>query len=302
MKNTEEFHKNLLDALEGIRNTYFSLQEPAAQKNLLLDTCRTAAAKEMHMVGENLANILDHYIQLDAIDYDWVFSFVLGRVNSEIDRKMLKREQHDDFDSKFNTYTSVILSQYELPDEVDVERYETSNRYNPSPIVSVNMALNKLPDYKVKYEDYVYIDIGSGMGRNLLLASFYPFKEIIGVELSAYLHSVAESNIARFQSPDIKCTGIRSECVNAMDFEFPQQNMILYFWHPFDENIATLFLKKLERFLAENPSLHCLLVFLEFSYQYAKRSAVFKKIDTFLTPATTVNDSNFFSITVFSNK
>lgn len=297
---TEALHKNLLDALEAIRDDYFSLPDPVAQKKLLLETCRTAAGQQEHIIGDNLSNILDHYIQIDAIDYDWVIGFLLGRINNEADHKMRSREQKDDFDSRFNTVTGVILSQYELPDEVTVERYESSNRYNPSPIASVEMALGKLPEYGVRYEDFVFIDIGSGMGRNLLLASAYPFREIIGVELSAYLHSVAGDNIARYRSPDIRCSNFRLECVNATEFLFPEENMVLYFWLPFDENVAKLFLQKLESFLRAHP-VRCLLVFLEVSYTCLDQSEVFKKIDWFLTPATTISDRDFFSITVFAN-
>lgn len=302
MTSTKEFHQTLLDALEGIRNEYFSLPDPSAQQKLLLETCRNAAREKDDTVGNNLVNILGHYIQSDNLDYDWVFSFVMQRAASKIDEKMLNREKEDDFDKQFNTLTGTILSQYELPDEVSVERYESSNRYNPTPIASMNMALNRLREYKVKYEDYVFVDIGSGMGRNLLLAASFPFAQIVGVELSAYLHNVAGENIRRYSSPDIKCSNFRLECVNALDFAFPEQNMVLYFWHPFDDTVADKFMAGLERFLAARPAIRCLLVFLEYTFVAVKRSAVFNMIDNFLTPATTVNENSFFPITVFSNR
>jgi hypothetical protein len=299
--NTCEFHKRLLDALESISLEYVSLNDPAAQKKLLLKTCREVGSREVQIVGENLVKILEHYIQTDAIDYDWVFAFVQQKVNSEIDDKMMKREQKDDFDTRFNTLTGVILSQYELPDEVDVQRYESANRYNPSPIVSVNMALDKLPGYQVNYGNFVFMDIGSGMGRNLLLASAYPFHEIIGVELSHYLHTVAESNLARYPQEGMQCRNFRLECVNAAEFVFPEKDMVLYFWYPFDEQVAQRFLKNLEDFLEKHP-VWCILLFLENHFECVGQSAVFRKIDSYPTPATTINDEKFFSITVFSNK
>jgi SAM-dependent methyltransferase len=45
---------------------------------------------------------------------------------------------------------------------------------------------------------YTFIDIGSGKGKLLLLATRYPFKRIIGVEYAPALHAIAMSNVAQF--------------------------------------------------------------------------------------------------------
>ena len=47
---------------------------------------------------------------------------------------------------------------------------------------------------------FCFIDIGSGKGRALVLAARRPFAEVIGVELSARLHRIAEENIAKVGS------------------------------------------------------------------------------------------------------
>src|SRR2546430_8863932 len=43
-------------------------------------------------------------------------------------------------------------------------------------------------------EDDVFIDFGSGKGRVLFVAAHYPFRKVIGVELSAKLNQIASSN------------------------------------------------------------------------------------------------------------
>src|ERR1700674_4645239 len=48
------------------------------------------------------------------------------------------------------------------------------------------------------FQRFGFVDLGSGKGRALLLASDYPFREIIGVELSPKLDRVARDNIARY--------------------------------------------------------------------------------------------------------
>ena len=46
------------------------------------------------------------------------------------------------------------------------------------------------------FQDFNFVDIGSGKGRALLLASDYPFREIIGIELSPELDRVAQGEVA----------------------------------------------------------------------------------------------------------
>ena len=47
----------------------------------------------------------------------------------------------------------------------------------------------------IDYSRYVFIDIGSGMGRALLMASEFPFKQLVGIELSPTFHQIAQQNV-----------------------------------------------------------------------------------------------------------
>src|SRR5579863_4122649 len=49
--------------------------------------------------------------------------------------------------------------------------------------------------FDFRFEDYTFIDFGSGKGRALLLASEFPFKRILGLEFAPELHTAAETNI-----------------------------------------------------------------------------------------------------------
>ena len=53
------------------------------------------------------------------------------------------------------------------------------------------------------------------------MASEYPFRRIIGVELLAELNKVAQQNIARYRSQRQKCSAIESHAGDARAFEFP---------------------------------------------------------------------------------
>jgi hypothetical protein len=58
------------------------------------------------------------------------------------------------------------------------------------------------------YSDYTFIDIGSSKGRMLLLASEFPFRKIVGVEMREDLHAQALENVRRFRQPNMKCSQI----------------------------------------------------------------------------------------------
>src|SRR5579864_7137056 len=58
--------------------------------------------------------------------------------------------------------------------------------------------------------DFTFIDLGSGKGRVLLMASDYPFKRIIGVEFMLELHRVAQKNIAGYSSDRQQCRQIET--------------------------------------------------------------------------------------------
>ena len=46
-----------------------------------------------------------------------------------------------------------------------------------------------------RYEGFTFVDLGSGKGRVLLLAALRPFRRVIGVEISASLHTRAQANV-----------------------------------------------------------------------------------------------------------
>jgi len=93
-------------------------------------------------------------------------------------------------------------------------------------------AISKLA---IRFEDFVFVDLGSGKGRALLLASHYPFKRIIGVEFSPQLHAVAEKNIQRYSDPAQRCRLIESVCMDFTEFCLPLDPLVLCLNRPANE-------------------------------------------------------------------
>lgn len=100
--------------------------------------------------------------------------------------------RHERFDRQTGVYTAgrVPLRELGLSPEKSVG-------YEATPIHFFRSVLVKL---SLDYPSTVFIDLGCGKGRTLLLASQYPFSSIIGVEISEALCRIAIENIDAYCS------------------------------------------------------------------------------------------------------
>jgi SAM-dependent methyltransferase len=105
----------------------------------------------------------------------------------------------------------------------------------------------------VDFREFVFLDLGSGKGRTLLLASDYPFRRIVGVELLPALNDVAQDNICKYQSASQKCFALESICGDAAEFAFPGEPTVLFLFNPFPERGLRRVIASLERSLREHP-------------------------------------------------
>jgi SAM-dependent methyltransferase len=103
------------------------------------------------------------------------------------------------------------------------------------------------------YSDYTFIDIGSGKGRMLLLASEFPFRKIVGVEMRQDLHDRALENVRRFRRPRVKCSQIECRLEDATRYDFPAGKLIVYLFNPFSAEVAREVLRRLDDSVEEHP-------------------------------------------------
>ncbi|MGA9509607.1 MAG: class I SAM-dependent methyltransferase [Candidatus Sulfotelmatobacter sp.] len=103
------------------------------------------------------------------------------------------------------------------------------------------------------FRQFIFLDLGSGKGRTLLMASDYPFRLIVGVELLPALHDSAWNNIRKYQSEPQKCFAMESICGNATEFDFPVEPTVLFLFNPFPESGLRRVIGNLERSLREHP-------------------------------------------------
>jgi hypothetical protein len=106
---------------------------------------------------------------------------------------------------------------------------------------------------KIEFEDFFFIDYGSGKGRALLFASNYPFKKIVGIEFAPELHAIAVKNIGKYSSPEQKCGSLEAVCMDFTDFSLPPEPLVLFFNRPCEALPLGIVLGSIRKSLRENP-------------------------------------------------
>jgi SAM-dependent methyltransferase len=105
----------------------------------------------------------------------------------------------------------------------------------------------------IEYRDFTFLDLGSGKGRALLVASRFPFRRIVGIELSPQLSAVATDNIAKFSAAWQQCRDIEACIGDATAIDYPAGPLVLYLYNPFLGPVLKRCLHNLARSLADEP-------------------------------------------------
>jgi hypothetical protein len=99
------------------------------------------------------------------------------------------------FDRRRGVDTSGVLELHQL--NIDRENARHAGYYEPTPVNVLKRALAQL---SIDHREFVFIDYGSGKGRELLVASRYPSAQIIGVEISQKLDQIAKRNLETWRT------------------------------------------------------------------------------------------------------
>jgi len=105
----------------------------------------------------------------------------------------------------------------------------------------------------LNFRDFVFVDLGSGKGRALLMAADYPFRRIVGVELLPALHRAAQENLSKYRNESQKCFALESICADATELPLPVEPIVLYLFNPFPEAGFRNVIANLEQSLREHP-------------------------------------------------
>lgn len=151
------------------------------------------------------------------------------RVVSQHSRRREAARRERAFDLAHGVDTAGIVRLDELAFESDSKVHGT--RYEAITPEAFHGVLERLD---VGEGELTFIDLGSGKGRAVLLASLYPFRRIVGVEFSPELTEVARHNVERFDHAGQRCREIELVCQDAAAYEFPAEPVLVYIYNSFE--------------------------------------------------------------------
>jgi len=103
--------------------------------------------------------------------------------------------------------------------------YQATNYY------LIEKAFQFLKDENVNYS---ITDFGSGKGRAMVVAAFYGFKRITGIDFAESLCREADLNIEKIK-PFFPETNFQVICDDAVNYKIENDTNVFFFFNPFDE-------------------------------------------------------------------
>ena len=154
-----------------------------------------------------------------------------------------------EFDALFGTDTAGSVE----PDGLgisDAASCKLAIRYLPSPLRVTSWMLDQIG---IDPREFAFVDLGCGKGRVLLVAAQRPFREIVGVDISAELVAIAKRNIDRFRISSEHVRAITVENADVRQFKLPAGNLLIHMYHPFDPVISAAFFARLAEMQNQPP-------------------------------------------------
>ncbi|HSU19825.1 MAG TPA: class I SAM-dependent methyltransferase, partial [Acidobacteriaceae bacterium] len=98
-------------------------------------------------------------------------------------------------------------------------------------------------------ERTIFLDVGAGKGRAMLVASEYPFLCVEGIELNPQLAAICGTNIEIWQNatPNLSLAPIALHHADATTLTLPAEPLLLHLFHPFEDRLLRRFLRHVEQ-------------------------------------------------------
>lgn len=185
-------------------------------------------------------------IKFHGIPYTvlWFAAHVLGLASNK--RFFAYRAKH--FDRRFGLDTAGTILNPGLG--VTSSNLELCNHYEPCVPECVCDILGNL---NIPFADCAFVDLGSGKGTALIVASTFPFRRVVGVEWSPQLAKVSRANIRNYRSRWQKCRDIQVIEGDASEYDLPDVPTVVFLYNTFKEDLMRQVLRNLASSLQAHP-------------------------------------------------
>lgn len=148
------------------------------------------------------------------------------------------------FDLEFGVRTSGLVAGRNLKSGNRADRHNTAY-FGVAPSVFKNLIVRwrRLKPI-ASIDEFTFVDLGAGMGRAMLLASQFPFRAIVGVELNPTLARIGKKNLALWRKAGRERAPMKMVCRDATEFELPAGPCVVFLFNPFGAPVLRRLVKK----------------------------------------------------------
>ena len=173
------------------------------------------------------------------------------------------------FDHKYGVDTAEII----YPSALGLAAGDAEQSVEYEPCIPEILA-GALSNLSIRFQEYVFVDLGSGKGVAVLSASLFPFKHIVGIEWSMRVARIARENARKFAHPEQVCRSIELLDGDATAYELPHEPLVIFMYNPFREPLVRRFVDNLRRSLEQCPR-HVVIVYCNPMYKQVFEEAGF---------------------------
>jgi hypothetical protein len=161
-----------------------------------------------------------------------------------------RAERAEGFDRRFGTDTATVVFPWNLP-SIGPEHTPEIHLYEATPAWLIREILESIP---LQPNMFAFVDMGSGKGRALLVASELPFAKIVGASQL--------------------CTAFFLHRMNAIEYTFGPEPLVLFLFNPFGRDSVRSILASLEASLSATPR-QAYVVYVNPRFESSARSSHF---------------------------
>ena len=157
------------------------------------------------------------------------------------------------FDVEFGVRTSGLIAGRHLTSGQRHDRHNTAY-YGVAPSVFQGLVKRWRRSRPVAaMEEFTFVDVGSGMGRAVLLASELTFKAVVGVELHKELDRIARRNLAVWRKAGWSRAPMKMIRGDAVEFQWPSGPCLAFLFNPFGAVVMRRLLKQMRKSFQGRP-------------------------------------------------
>ncbi len=179
------------------------------------------------------------------------------------------------FDERYGTDTEQLLTF----SEHGILANSSSSYVHPYQCATESSIAESIRALSIDYEKFSFLDLGCGKGKPILVASRFPFRRLIGVDISERCLDIARENVRRCSS---FCEPSRVTLLqeDAEKLVFPAEPLVIYLFNPFPENVMQVVVKNLEASVRESPREVAIIYLFPFFEKSLEESEIFGRLPT----------------------